>query len=117
MGVFPYAIALPFKGRVGARHSRHAASPPWPLLSKNLGSGREAMPLNFNDWHGDIPRPPALFSTAGAKADDRLLISPGHANPPPEAPVPPHQTTVMIGVPVGSDCHGLWQSGGMRGEE
>ena len=83
-------------------HPRHAPFPVWPL-SKNLGSGREAMPLNVIDWHGDIPRPPALFPTAAfpKKVSSRLPLSPGHVNPPPEAPVPSHQTTVMIGVPVG----------------
>src|SRR5690606_39097126 len=81
----------------------HAPFPVWSL-SKNLGSGREAMPLNIIDWHGNIPRPPALFSTAAflKKIGSRLHLSPGHVNPPPEAPVPSHQTTVMIGVPDGT---------------
>jgi hypothetical protein len=53
-------------GRGG--RSRHASSSPRPVsglaIVKELGSGREAMPLNVIDWHGDIPRPPALFSSA-----------------------------------------------------
>jgi hypothetical protein len=73
------------------------------VIVKELGSGREAMPLNVIDWHGNIPRPPALFPTTAfpKKVGSRLPLSPGHVNPPPEAPVPPHQTTVMIGVPDG----------------
>jgi hypothetical protein len=72
-------------------------------IVKELGSGREAMPLNVIDWHGNIPRPPALFPAAAffKKVSSRLPLSPGHVNPPPEAPVPSHQTTVMIGVPDG----------------
>jgi hypothetical protein len=87
--------------------SRCTPSPPRPVsglaIVEELGSGREAMPLNSIDWHGDIPRPPALFPTAAfpKKVSGRLPLSPGHVNPPPEAPVPSHQTTVMIGVPVG----------------
>jgi hypothetical protein len=43
-----------------------------------------------------------FFEPPGSlEAGGRLPISPGHVNPPPEAPVPPHAITVATGVPMG----------------
>jgi hypothetical protein len=63
------------------------------------------------------PHPAGSLFDRRPRDDSRLPLSPGHVNPPPEAPVPPHQTTVMIGVPDGSDWQRLWIKSGRRGEK
>jgi hypothetical protein len=95
--------------------TRHAPFPVWPL-SKKSGSGARGRAFLIFYVARHARTPPVLFSTVVPRGDSRLPLSPGHVNPPPEAPVPPHQTTVMIGVPAGSDWQQLWISGGRRGE-
>jgi hypothetical protein len=56
-----------------AFHPRHAALSALAIV-KELGSGREAMPLNIIDWHGNIPRPPALFPTVALSRSTAACI-------------------------------------------